>query len=261
VSIQGLLEEAMRELDQREVTVTGAGRTDAGVHALGQVAAFSIERVLGADAVVRALNARLPDAVRVLSAEEVPASFHARFDARGKTYRYRMWNADVSSPFERRYAWHVPGALDLGAMQTAARILEGAHDFAAFQASGSATQTTERKIISSRFSKSVTTEDTEDTGEKSLSRTGFNLRVPGVLRGGELIAYEITGTGFLRHMVRTIVGSLVEVGRGRRPAAWLADVVAARDRGLAGPTAPAEGLFLVSVTYGVVESGFTSKEL
>ena len=232
VSIQGLLEGALRELDERDVAVTGAGRTDAGVHALGQVAAFSIERPLTADAVVRAINARLPDAVRVLSAEKAPPSFHARFDARAKSYRYRICNADVLSPFERRYAWHVPGPLDDAAMRAAAQMLEGVHDFAAFQSVGSEVGTTERAISCSKISTT----------------------------GGEVFTYDVTGNGFLRHMVRAIVGSIVEVGRGRHPPEWMAEVLASRDRGRAGPTAPAGGLFLVSVTYGVVESRFTSKE-
>ena len=133
VSIQGLLEDALRELDGAAVAVAGAGRTDAGVHALGQVAGFALTRTIGADAVMRALNARLPDTVRVLASEEVPPDFHPRFAARSKTYRYRIWNADVMSPFERRYAWHVIGGLDVEAMNTAARALEGRHDFAAFQ--------------------------------------------------------------------------------------------------------------------------------
>jgi tRNA pseudouridine38-40 synthase len=260
VSVQGLLEEALRELDQRDVTVTGAGRTDAGVHAIGQVAAFSIEHPLTAQVVIRALNARLPDAVRVLSAEEMPATFHARFGARAKTYRYRILNGDIVSPFERRYAWHVPGALDLDAMRTAARLLEGVHDFAAFQSAGSDVRTTEREITCSQL---VTTEDTED---ESFFRTGLHLRVPRVLRSGEvgnrgaLLFYDVTGNGFLRHMVRAIAGSLVEVGRGRRAPDWMPDVLASRDRARAGPTAPAKGLFLVSITYGVVESRFTPKE-
>ncbi len=131
------------------MAVAGAGRTDAGVHALGQVAGFSLTRAIGADAVVRALNARLPDTVRVLASEEAPPDFHPRFAARSKTYRYRIWNADVMSPFERRYAWHVIGALDVEAMNAAARALEGAHDFAAFQAAGSEMNTTERTISSS----------------------------------------------------------------------------------------------------------------
>src|SRR6267154_1530721 len=133
VSVQGLLEDSLRVLDERDVTVHGAGRTDAGVHALGQVASFSLARDASADVVRRALNARLPDAVRVLSAETVPEQFHARFSARGKTYRYRLWNAEVLDPFERRHAWHVIGALDVPAMQAAAAAIVGTHDFAAFQ--------------------------------------------------------------------------------------------------------------------------------
>jgi tRNA pseudouridine38-40 synthase len=220
-SIQGLLEEACLELDGRAVTVNGAGRTDAGVHALGQVASCSIERPVPPDVVVRALNARLPPGVRVLSAVEARPEFHARFDARAKTYRYRIWNAAVLDPFERRYAWHLSGPLDVEAMGAAARLLEGRHDFAGFQASGSATHTTERTI-----------------------------RTSVVTRTGALVVYEVTGGGFLRHMVRTIVGTLVDVGRGRWPAEHVRDVLMAADRTLAGPTAPAEGLFLVSVEYG-----------
>jgi tRNA pseudouridine38-40 synthase len=233
VSIQGLLEDALHDLDERDVTVTGAGRTDAGVHALGQVAAFTIERPLTADTAVRALNARLPEAIRVLTAEEAAASFHPRFDARAKSYRYRICHSDVLSPFEHRYAWHVPGPLDVAAMQAAATLLEGVHDFAAFQSVGTEVRTTEREIFSSHID--------------PLPSAVCN--------------FEISGSGFLRHMVRAIVGSLVEVGRGRRSVEWMAAVMASRDRGQAGPTAPPEGLFLVSVTYGVVESRFTSKDM
>lgn len=246
VSIQGLIEEALRALDGPEVTVAGAGRTDAGVHALGQVAAFTIARELEPGALVRALNAHLPHAIRVLSADHAPPAFHPRFGARSKTYRYRLWNGDVMSPFERRYAWHVPGPLDVESMRTAARLLEGRHNFAAFQATGSSVATTEREIVMSKIS---TTEDAVDTGEESVAQARFDLRVPGVPRGGELIVYEVTGTGFLRHMVRIIVGSLMEVGRGRQPVEWISDVIASGNRAMAGPTAPPDGLFLVRVEY------------
>src|SRR5438105_3249849 len=121
VSVQGLVEAALRELDERDVPVTGAGRTDAGVHALGQVAGFSLQRAISAGTVRRALNARLPASIRVVEAEDAAPAFHARFDARSKTYRYRIWNGDIISPFEHRYAWHVPGALDIAAMAAAAR--------------------------------------------------------------------------------------------------------------------------------------------
>ena len=256
-SIQGLLEDALRELDQRDVTVTGAGRTDAGVHALGQVASFSIDRAMDAGALVGALTARLPATVRVLAADPVPSTFHARYGATSKTYRYRIWNGEVLDPFVRLYAWHLIGALDVDSMAEAARILEGRRDFAAFQAAGSSTTTTEREVFSSRIIETLsTTEDAEDTEAQSLEKPKMGLRVPRVLRGGELVEYEIRGDGFLRHMVRAIVGSLVEIGRGRRPVEWMAQVLASRDRAQGGPTAPAHGLTLVEVAYGDGRPGF-----
>jgi tRNA pseudouridine38-40 synthase len=220
-SIQGCLEHAVRALDEREVTVHGAGRTDAGVHALGQVASFTLQRALPCETIVRALNARLPDVIRVLDASVAPDDFHPRFSARRKTYRYRVWNAEVMDPFERRYAWHLSGALNVERMQAAAALLVGRHDFAAFQSVGSEVETTVRDIQVSAVS----------------------------ARQSALMVYEVVGSGFLRHMVRAIVGSLVEVGRGRRGAGWMADVLESRDRAVAGPTAPAEGLFLVGVAY------------
>ena len=237
VSIQGQLEDALKLLDERDVTVHGAGRTDAGVHARGQVASFTLARAVTADVVQRSLNANLPPAVRVLSAEDAPDDFHARFHARGKTYRYRLWNADVLDPFERRYAWHVYGALDVAAMQAAAALVKGTHDFAAFQGPKSEVKSTVRTIVTSRI---------EECGMR-IGEAGLHsaLRTP----HSALVMYEITGGGFLRHMVRTIVGTLVEIGRGRRPVDWMNDVLASRDRTAAGQTAPAEGLFLVAVHY------------
>ena len=243
-SIQGLLEDALRELDGREVTVIGAGRTDAGVHALGQVAGFSLQRDITASALLRAVNARLPATVRVTAAEDAPVDFHARFGARAKTYLYRLWNGEVISPFERQFAWHVGGELDVDRMAQAARAVEGRHDFAAFQAAGSETQTTEREVFSSRIVSTLSTRSKLSTTE-----------VLRVLGGGELIVYEITGDGFLRHMVRTIVGTLVEIGRGRRSVESMEDVIRSRDRRVAGPTAPPEGLFLVRVAYHVGACG------
>jgi tRNA pseudouridine38-40 synthase len=223
VSIQGLLEDALTELEVGAVTVLGAGRTDAGVHALGQVAAFALTRSFAAEVVVRALNVRLPLSVRVLDAHEVSEDFHPQFAAKSKTYRYRIWNGDVVSPFERLYAWHVFGPLDVGAMNDAARMLEGTHDFAAFQGTGSEVKTTERTVFESTVALSAI--------------------------GDSFITYEVTGDGFLRHMVRAIVGTLVEIGRGRRPPEWMREVVRSRNRSDAGVTAPAAGLFLVRVTY------------
>jgi len=232
VSIQGLLEDALRELDGRPVAVAGAGRTDAGVHALGQTASFSLERAIAPDALVRALNARLPEQVRAIDAADVPDGFHARFGARTKLYRYRLWNADVLDPFERFYAWHVPGRLDVDRMAAAARLLEGRHDFAAFQAAGGTTHTTEREVYASHLTAG---------GPEGINHRGTEAQ--------RLFMYEITGDGFLRHMVRSIVGTLVEIGRGRHDVEWMREVIASRDRAQAGPTAPPEGLFLVAVGY------------
>ena len=231
-SVQGVIEDALRELDGREVALHGAGRTDSGVHALGQVASCALNRAIESDVLVRALNARLPPDVRVVSAEAVAPDFHARFGAKAKTYRYRIYNADVMSPFERQYAWHVSGELDVEAMDTAARFLEGRHDFAAFQTASGTTRTTERTVSRSRVART------------DLSTT------PGVLRGGALIVYEITGDGFLHHMVRAIAGTLVDIGRGRWSIEEMREVLISRDRRRAGPTAPARGLFLVGVEYG-----------
>ena len=240
VSVQGLLEDALRELDGRDVAVAGAGRTDAGVHALGQVAGFSLARSIEADAVLRALNARLPDSVRVLAADDAADTFHPRFDARAKRYRYRIWNGLIGSPFERRYAWHIQERLDVEAMDAAARMVEGRHDFAAFQASGGATRTTVREIFVSRIADCGLR-----IGPAPESAIESAIRDP----KSAILVYEVTGAGFLRHMVRAIVGTLVEVGRGRHRPEWIADVIASADRAAAGPTAPANGLFLVAVDY------------
>jgi tRNA pseudouridine38-40 synthase len=222
IAVQGLIEDALRELDGRDVTLHGAGRTDAGVHAMGQVANFTLARDVTPDVIVRSLNSKLPDDIRILSADAVPASFHARFDATSKTYRYRIWHADVLNPLERAFAWHIFGPLDVAGMAAAARLVEGRHDFAAFQTVGGTSGTTERVISTSRLTEGA----------------------------DGLVTYDITGNGFLRHMVRAIVGTLVEVGRGRQRPEWMREVIASRDRAVAGKTAPAHGLFLVRVDYG-----------
>ncbi len=243
-SIQQLLEDALRDLDGRDVPVVGAGRTDAGVHALAQVAAFSLERAIAPDALVRAVNVRLPDSVRVVDAAPADAGFHPRFNARSKTYLYRIWNADVPSPFERRYTWHVIDRLDVGAMNEAAQLLEGPHDFAAFQGTGSDAATTTRTILAS----SLRAADCGLGIERGLPRSFGDRSAIGNPQSA-ILEYRVTGDGFLRYMVRNIVGSLVDIGRGRCSPAWLADVLASRDRTRAGRTAPAQGLFLVGVQY------------
>ncbi len=219
-SIQGLIESALEPIEGAPVTVTGAGRTDAGVHALAQIASVALTATIDDSALQRALNAVLPPDVRVIDVERVPPDFHARFSARAKTYEYRIVNGPFISPFEHRYAWHLPHPLNVPAMQAAARALLGTHDFAAFQAAGTEVKTTERTL---------TTLEVE-LDEPHLSITA-------------------AADGFLRHMVRAIAGTLVEVGAGRAAPEWVAEALASRDRGRAGPTAPARGLFLVSVDY------------
>jgi tRNA pseudouridine38-40 synthase len=226
-SVQGLLEAALGILDQAPVTVAGSGRTDAGVHALGQVASVRLERGFEPGTLLRAVNAHLPQTIRILRVEEVPSAFHARFSARAKTYRYRIWNGPIASPFERAYVWHVPSpALDAEAMAAAAALLEGEHDFSAFQGTGAPTGSAVRRLFSSRIETSPI--------------TGHD---------GALITYEVCGSGFLRHMVRNVVGTLVEIGRGRRAAPAMREILASKARAEAGPTAPAAGLFLVQVFY------------
>ena len=232
-TIQALVEAALQPLEGGAVTVHGAGRTDAGVHALGQVASVRLGHPIGMDALPRALNANLPPAVRVLRAEEAGESFHARFDARGKVYRYRIAGGDVAHPLDLRYAWHVPRPLDLAAMQAAGALLVGRHDFAAFQAAAgeAATASTVRRISALRIAAEPAPDWRAAAG------------------GGAIIGIEVQGDGFLRHMVRAIAGTLVEVGSGRRDAAGVAAALASRSRAQAGPTAPARGLFLVRVDY------------
>jgi tRNA pseudouridine38-40 synthase len=223
LSIQGLLEDALAPIEGGRVTVDGAGRTDAGVHALAQVATVGLDVHIDPPTLTRALNAVLPADVRILSIQEVEAQFHARFNAVGKVYEYRIVNAPIVSPFLHRYVWHLTRPLDLGAMRHASELLIGAHDFAAFQGGGSAVASTDRVVRAIGW---------EDGG-------GYDR--PLVMR--------IEAGGFLRHMVRSIAGTLVEVGAGRWPPSHVADILASRDRAQAGPTAPPQGLFLVRVDY------------
>jgi tRNA pseudouridine38-40 synthase len=253
VSVQGLVEDAVRPIAGADVAVAGAGRTDAGVHALGQVASFALDRVVDSRTLVRAMNARLPAEVRVLSAETVAASFHARFSACGKSYQYRIWNADVLDPFERAYTWHVTGALDLTAMSRGASYIEGEHDFAAFQAGDSTAKSTVRKVFHCgvRIAEwAVRSSYGTDPVPYVPPGISYSAGIAQSSLARSMILVDVSGDGFLRHMVRTLVGSLVDIGRGRRRAEWIQELLAGRRRTDAGPTTPARGLFLVSVDYG-----------
>lgn len=236
-SAQAVLEDALARFEGAPVVVHGAGRTDAGVHALGQVASVRVTCAHDVETLTRALNAQLPEDVRVLRVEEVAAEFHARFDARSKTYRYLIRNAPFATPFERAFVWLVPQPLDVAAMQQAAQSLVGTHDFAAFQSVGSVTSGTVRTLFSSRVAL--------EPGGSVLNLAGQGGRP----EPGALLVYETRGDGFLRHMVRTIVGTLVEVGRGWRGPESMAQVLGAGARAAAGATAPPHGLFLVGVDY------------
>ncbi len=237
-SIQGHLEEALATIEGRPVAVVGAGRTDAGVHALGQVASCTLVHPISTGTLARALNAMLPDGVRVLGVDEAAEGFHARYSARLKTYRYLILNEGVASPFVRRYVWQIGAPLDLAAMSDAAGLLAGEHDFSALQGAGSAAKTTTRTVTAARWIES----STSDT-----FGSAFAPAHPAA--SGRILAFEITGSGFLRHMVRNAVGTLVEIGLGRQEPRWIESVLASGSRDEAGPTAPACGLFLVSVGY------------
>lgn len=240
-SIQAMVEEALSKLAGARVAVIGAGRTDAGVHALAQVASAEVSIALDPATIRRALNALLPSDIRALDVTDVPDGFNARYAARSKTYRYWIATGEVTSPFLHRYAWHIPHPLDVAAMAAAARLVEGRHDFAAFQSVGSSVKTTVRTILVSTLRRpgAPAQPDVFSVREGDADRT-------------DLLAYEITGDGFLRHMVRAIVGTLVEIGSGRRRVEWLAETLGSRERARAGPTAPAHGLFLVGVDCGSV---------
>lgn len=237
-SIQGLLEDALATFEGGPVTAHGAGRTDAGVHALGQVASATVSFTHPVETVVRALNAQLPEEIRVLGVADAPADFHARFSARAKTYRYQIRAGSAGDPFTRAYEWQLAEPLDVAAMRDAAATLVGTHDFAAFRSAGTDTSTTIR---------TMTRSDIVLSGADLLS--GADPLGPRTTDSRVLMAYEISGDGFLRHMVRAIVGTLVEIGRGWRTADSMAQLVDGGTRAQAGATAPPHGLFLVRVDY------------
>jgi tRNA pseudouridine38-40 synthase len=219
--VQGTLLQAARCLFAGDVRLTGASRTDAGVHALGQAVALTVVSRLPAASVLAALNAHLPREIRVVAAADAAASFDARRSALGKRYLYLIDNGPVRSPLLLRYAWHVPGPLDLAAMRQGLGGLAGHHDFSAFCAAPG-----------------------------RAAHPVCRLRSVHVWRRKALLGLVISADRFLHHMVRNIVGSAVQVGRGARPPEWLGEVLACRDRRRAGPTAPAHGLTLLRVTYG-----------
>lgn len=245
-TVQGVLTDTLHQITQEPVTVYGAGRTDAGVHAWGQVANFSTSSRLTPEDFLRALNALLPLSVRVRHAEEVAPDFHARWQAQAKTYAYRIYCGAVASPFLWPYVLHDRGALDLAAMAEAARSFIGEHDFASFAAS-----TGSEEIDQDRVTQRVLWQSELLACGSPIDLVSGLLPVelPWPIPGPDEIVYVVRGRSFLRHMVRKIVGTLLEVGHGRMRPGDIPRLIEARDRRQSGPTAPPQGLCLLGVEY------------
>jgi tRNA pseudouridine38-40 synthase len=220
-TVQGMIEEKLAVLTGERVHLIGSGRTDAGVHAFGQVAHFKTKSQMDIRTIQRALNSLLPSDIVVQKAEEVGEGFHARKQSKSKIYEYRILNRNLRSAFLQGYAWHIPPKLDFREMKKASQRLIGEHDFSSFRSVGSPTRTAVRKVI----------------------RAEWNRDRNGLLR------FEIEANGFLKQMVRSIVGTLVEVGKGKINSEAFRRILESKDRKMAGPTAPAHGLFLKEVKY------------
>ncbi len=232
-TLQETFEKTLAQIVGQHTHACASGRTDAGVHALGQVISFDTETSFSAETFKRALNAHLPRDIVVIEAEEAPPGFHARRDAKRKRYRYILHDSRVRNVLRLRYAYHIYRRLDVAAMQRAAAVLIGTHDFASFESAGSRRTSTVRTIYELSIRRgAVGNEEKKEYPSES-----------------DLIEIEIEADGFLYNMVRTIVGTLIEVGQGRVGEQWVAQVLAARDRRQAGQKVPSQGLFLVSVGY------------
>lgn len=223
-TVQGTLSSAIGRITGEKVLPQGSGRTDAGVHALAQVATFQTDSVIPAANFVVALNDILPASIRVLTADEVEADFHPRKSAQAKTYRYRIYREAICPPLLARYVWHYPYPLDESAMQQAAPLVEGEHDFTSFAAVD------------------------PERGREGISNVRQIFASQWRRESCELI-YEVRGSGFLHHMVRNLVGTFLLVGKGALKTADVARILEAKDRSTAGATAPASGLYLVNVEY------------
>lgn len=227
VTIQGTVENALSRICNKQINLHGAGRTDAGVHALAMVANFETNSEMSLKAFQKALNSILPFAIRMTAVEEMDINFHSRFSSVSKTYFYNIETAPIQSPIDRLYAVHIPQKLSIDSIERCLVILTGTHDFASFEASGSR----DKSITTGRGSVRTLIEAiVQKTGETSYQ-------------------FEFSGDGFLRHMVRNIVGTLLDVGKGRTSVAEFNTILAAKDRASAGVTAPAHGLFLKQIYY------------
>jgi len=227
-TIQETIEKVLRKVLQEKVKLIGSGRTDSGVHALSQAANFKTNSTLSLEEIQKALNSLLPADISVRKITRVASSFHARYSARSKAYRYFILNSNLPAVFLDKFSWRIPYKLDIGKMRQAARVLLGRHDFQSFCASGSSAKNTERTV-------------------KRISLKAISCKLHPVK--GALISIDIEADGFLYNMVRNIVGTLVEIGRGKLKEDGLKKILLGQDRRLAGPTAPSKGLFLVGVKY------------
>jgi tRNA pseudouridine38-40 synthase len=240
-TVQGALASAIGRLSGENVLPQGSGRTDAGVHALAQVASFATASTIPTENWMKALNDILPPSIRVLEVTEAAPEFHARKSARAKTYRYRIHRAAICPPFLARYVWHYPYPLEESAMVAAARVMVGEHDFTSFAA-----------VDPERVERMAAGENVHTTHVRPTNVRPTNVRTifaSSWTREGEELIYTVRGNGFLHHMVRNLVGTFLLVGKGTVSLEDLRRILDARERTAAGPTAPASGLYLVEVEY------------
>lgn len=242
-TVEGELNRALSELTKEEITVIGASRTDAGVHALGNVAVFDSESTIPPNRFSYAVNTLLPDDVKVVFSKEVSADWHPRKNACRKTYEYRIYTGEFDDPLKRRNSWHVSYRLDADKMQKAAQYLVGEHDFVSFCSVHTQAESTVRTIYSIDVIEEKREGPDEDSGEKIAG--GGN---DGTATGSDFII-RICGNGFLYNMVRIIAGSLAETGSGKQSPEWMEEVLKSRDRTKGGPTAPPQGLLLKQIVY------------
>ncbi len=228
-TIQGEVAAAIQHVVGEQVLPQGSGRTDAGVHALAQVASFALQAPIPPPNLLRALNRALPPAIRVTAATHAPSGFHARHSATAKQYEYRIYRGEICPPQLARYVYSLSWPLDIGAMQQAAPLVLGTHDFSSFAA-----------VDPDRTARMAS--DSAIDNVRTLTHSSWR-------EADDLLIYTVGGNGFLHHMVRNLVGTFLEIGRGQRGAGDLAALIAARNRMAAGATAPARGLFLHSVSY------------
>jgi tRNA pseudouridine38-40 synthase len=253
LSVQGTLVSAFEHLTGEKTLPQGSGRTDAGVHALAQIATVTTASPIPVDNLVRALNDILPRSIRVLAAEEMPHEFHARRSAVAKTYRYHIYRGAICSPFQARYVYHHPYPLDESRMIQAAALVEGEHDFTSF----AAVDPERRKEIFERSKALETKKESLATNSVGLETNETGLEINNVRtifqsqwhRHADELIYTVRGNGFLHHMVRNLVGTFLMVGKGSLTVADVRRILELRDRSAAAATAPASGLFLVSVEY------------